>query len=868
MSVSNAVLKPGSFQVIELRSNQQHIQNTMYCYRCLLIGFVILCVTSGRAAADWVSLEADDRETVRGAIAGEVYKRQDFDKAQWVKEARLKAIDEAHSKSQAVVERVDELRRAFMRTKAQRDDQQAELERLTRREDDAENNHKSAVDLIQRLDVQRNDLQQEIAGQGEQLKKQLANEAVGELLTAVVFRRAGLRGVRLSELESEASRLAGEAAIAELLTYIESTSLIEQGVLTRDQIVQRISGRAESEPGKVYREKIGAGTYLRLLSFRLKPLQGPLLKAKSGPPAAAMQVALILKAEDLPHFLQEQGFSVSARASAEAERLLEESKRTTEKDVANVEGILRRTREVVKQKQETIKEIAVERRDAESRRDRNKKRMEEAAREISGVTEQMLKTDAAVHEAAQQYEQAVAAYRKYKFKQAKGIIERSEQPADAAIEVILNALQEVRDDARRHYYDSLTKVHGGRFIDERVDRKDVAARISRFKLIYLAEAEFTEELEIGVLFETMAAQKGRLQETAAPPGPVEANRLTLTVNSEPSDAIVRVLNIKPRYSPGMSLEAGRYHIELSKSGYQTQRHWVQLSASQQVFSFTLLPAGAKPQPTTARPAVQPEMVSLTGGCFQMGSPMHEQGREDRERQHRVCVEGFAMGKHEVSVAEFRQFVEDTAYRTEAERQGGCSIWSGAWRKEKSASWMNPGFDQEPNYPVTCVSWNDARAYAEWLSTLSARHYRLPTEAEWEYAARAGITSSRYWGDGTHQACSFANAADHSFGEAHAVSWSVHDCRDGFVATAPAGHFQPNGFRLQDMLGNVWEWTCSAYDEHYRGGERRCGADKTSLPRVIRGGAWVSRPIRVRSASRHHARPSHRSTSIGFRLVRE
>jgi formylglycine-generating enzyme required for sulfatase activity len=840
----------------------------MYRYKCLLVVFLIFCTASVPAAADWVDLVSDDRETVRDAITQEVDKRGDFDDAQWVKGARQEAIDEAHRKSQAVVERVDELRLAFMRVKAKRDDQQAELERLTRRKDDAENNYKSAVDLIHRLDAQHKDLQREIDEQGQQLKKQLANEAVGELLTAVVFRREGLRGARLSELESEASRLAGEAAITELLTYIESTSLIEEGVLTRDEIVQRISGRAESEPGKIYREKIASGTYLRLLSFRLKPLQGSLLKAKSGLPAAGMQMAVIRKAEDLPRFLQAQGFNVSGKASAEAERLLEQSKRTTEKDAANVESILRRTREVVKQKHEAIKEIGGERSDAESRRARNKNRMEEAARGMGEVHKRLLETGDAVQDAASLYEQSVAAYRKYKFKQAKGMIGRSERPTDAAIEVILNALQEVRDDARRHYYDSLTKVDGGRFIDERVARKDVAARISRFKLIYLAEAEFTDELEIGVLFETMAARKASLQETPVSPATEEADNLTLTVNTEPADTTVRVLNIKPRYSPGMRLEAGRYHIELSRSGYQTQRHWVELSGQQQVFSFSLSAVGTGPETSAPRQGPEPDMVTLKGGCFEMGSAVHEQGREDRERLHRVCVEGFAMGKHEVSVAEFRRFVEDTGYRTEAQRQGGCSVWRGAWKKDASASWMNPGFDQQPNHPVICVSWNDARAYAEWLSSLSARRYRLPTEAEWEYAARGGTTSSRYWGKGAQEACGFANTADDSFAEAHAVSWHVHDCRDGFVATAPVGQFRPNAFRLQDMLGNVWEWTCSGYDEQYGGGEQRCIGEDASPRRMIRGGAWVSRPARVRSASRHHARSSHRSTSIGFRLVRE
>ena len=275
-----------------------------------------------------------------------------------------------------------------------------------------------------------------------------------------------------------------------------------------------------------------------------------------------------------------------------------------------------------------------------------------------------------------------------------------------------------------------------------------------------------------------------------------------------------------------------------------------------------------------RPSIEPAMVSITGGCFQMGSPESEEGRDSDERQHRMCVKDFALGQNEVTVGEFQRFMAATNYRTDAEKNAdgkeGCFVWSatgGTWDWRAGLSWRKSGYSQQDTSPVVCVSWNDAQAYVKWLSRETGQSYRLPTEAEWEYAARAGTTSARYWGDDPNQACRYANVADQTKGtEGH--GWNnKHDCTDGYWYPAPVGTFQPNAWKLNDMLGNAWEWTCSTYDKDYGGVETKCIEKDATGPLAVRGGSWYYRPDWVRSALRDRGDPASRTGDLGFRLAR-
>jgi formylglycine-generating enzyme required for sulfatase activity len=285
-----------------------------------------------------------------------------------------------------------------------------------------------------------------------------------------------------------------------------------------------------------------------------------------------------------------------------------------------------------------------------------------------------------------------------------------------------------------------------------------------------------------------------------------------------------------------------------------------------------LPESQTSGETQAASGLDPEMVRIAEGCFQMGSPSSEAGRDDDEQQHQVCVDSFWLSTYEVTIKAFRRFTQAAQYRTEAEHNAGgftgCYAPKGAsWDWQEGLTWERPGFSQTDWHPVVCVSWNDATAYAAWLSQQTGKRYRLPTEAEWEYAARGGTPTSRYWGDAPREACRYANVADQTAKRTF-TSWTIHACEDGVVYTAPVGSYGANPYGLYDMLGNVWEWTCSAWAEAYDGLETRCVTGDSGARRVLRGGGWGIYPRGVRAAYRNHDAAADRGADLGFRLARE
>ena len=219
------------------------------------------------------------------------------------------------------------------------------------------------------------------------------------------------------------------------------------------------------------------------------------------------------------------------------------------------------------------------------------------------------------------------------------------------------------------------------------------------------------------------------------------------------------------------------------------------------------------------------------------------------------------------MGEFRRFVRATGYRSQGDECYVDKDKNGSWEQVADAGWDKPYFPQNDTQPVVCVTWHDAAAYAEWLSGQTGQNYRLPTEAEWEYAARAGTETARYWGDAADEACGYANVGDQSLkGELSALPYTIHNCADGYVYTAPAGSFRANRFGLYDMLGNVWEWTCSEYANYKEGKENMFLSKNHASARVIRGGSWFDGPERVRSADRGLRGPADRDDSVGFRLA--
>jgi formylglycine-generating enzyme required for sulfatase activity len=293
--------------------------------------------------------------------------------------------------------------------------------------------------------------------------------------------------------------------------------------------------------------------------------------------------------------------------------------------------------------------------------------------------------------------------------------------------------------------------------------------------------------------------------------------------------------------------------------------------------FAVLPAAAG---STFRDCPDcPVMTVLPPGSLEMGSLDDEAARSDQEgpRHHVEIDRPFAVGVYAVTRREYAHFVKETNRRSGPScivltRDGSPQIGG--------ADWRHPGFAQTARDPVVCVDWDDAQAYIGWLNAkLRVAHpdsplpatgpYRLLTEAEWEYAARARTTTRYYWGDDADAACRFGNTADLA---AHRLYHGLKTvaCDDGHAATAPVGSFPANGFGLYDMAGNVFQWVEDCYHPSYSGAPANglawvsddCGE------RVIRGGSLGHVPRLMRSAYRFKDSADHRSVFLGFRVAKD
>ena len=244
-------------------------------------------------------------------------------------------------------------------------------------------------------------------------------------------------------------------------------------------------------------------------------------------------------------------------------------------------------------------------------------------------------------------------------------------------------------------------------------------------------------------------------------------------------------------------------------------------------------------------------------------------------QHRVRItKPFYLGNCHVTRGQFRKFVKDSGYKTDAEngKKPGADGWDAETGKSgfnKDYSWRNAGFQQTDEHPVVNVSWNDAMAFCHWLSRKEGKTYRLPTEAEWEYACRAGTTTRYYNGDDPEKLAEVANVADATARAKYLYwTWAIK-ASDGYVFTAPVGQFKPNAVGLYDTHGNAWEWCADWYDADYYSKsptDDPTGPD-TGNCRILRGGSWNSPPDLACSAERNFSFSDQRNARKGFRVAR-
>jgi formylglycine-generating enzyme required for sulfatase activity len=262
----------------------------------------------------------------------------------------------------------------------------------------------------------------------------------------------------------------------------------------------------------------------------------------------------------------------------------------------------------------------------------------------------------------------------------------------------------------------------------------------------------------------------------------------------------------------------------------------------------------------------PEMIVVPAGEFTMGSPDSEANRNKNEGpRHRVRIAySFAVGKYPVTLGEFARFVTDTGFDT----GDSCFNFEPGAQPHAGSNFRQTGVDQTIDDPVVCMNEKSAEAYAAWLSKKTGHAYRLLSEAEFEYAARAGATSAFWWGDDAAAACAYANGADLDT-KARFPKMAAADCHDGFAAFAPVGSFKPNAFGLYDMAGNAWSILADCWIDSYVGAPVD-GSPNLSGPctrRDLRGGPWLQASTSFRSAMRGSYAVGGHFIGHGFRVAR-
>jgi formylglycine-generating enzyme required for sulfatase activity len=270
--------------------------------------------------------------------------------------------------------------------------------------------------------------------------------------------------------------------------------------------------------------------------------------------------------------------------------------------------------------------------------------------------------------------------------------------------------------------------------------------------------------------------------------------------------------------------------------------------------------------------VKLDVVLIPAGSFVMGG---DGGGDDEIPVHKVTItKPFYLGRYEVTVEQFRRFVAETGYATDAEKGSGFQGAFGwdrdtlEFKMNDKYSWRSTGFPQSDSHPVVNVSWNDAMEFCKWLGRKGGSTYRLPTEGEWEYACRAGTTTRYLHGDDAEGVAKVANVPDAAFEEQFPELKGAIKASDGYTYTSPAGSFLANPFGLFDMHGNVWEWCADWYDPEYyaRSPTSDPGGPGTGEERVYRGGGWFNCARGFRSSSRSAGLPDNRHLTLGFRVA--
>lgn len=329
---------------------------------------------------------------------------------------------------------------------------------------------------------------------------------------------------------------------------------------------------------------------------------------------------------------------------------------------------------------------------------------------------------------------------------------------------------------------------------------------------------------------------------------------SLIVNLTPENSNIRFKNLDLHFENKMMLEPGTYELVLTAPFYEVKQVKVLIPEGDNVIiSEKLVPI------TEYTNSLSQHFVRIKKGEFKMGTPENEFRRDPDENIHKVLIsKDFFIMTKEVTKGEWKKFIEDTNYKTESENNGGALVWIGyKWDKSWKYSWKNPGFEQNDNEPVTCVTYNDALNYCKWLSKKEGLNYSLPTEAQWEYSCRAGSESAFAFGD-----CLLDTQAN------FAANSKRGNCPEGKYRnkTIDTGKLSANKWGLFDVHGNVLEWCEDFYGIYDESKIVDPKGPENGETKVVRGCGWETDINNCRAGNRFSENMNSAKNNLGFRLV--
>ena len=449
-------------------------------------------------AYDWIPLAFDTEDAINIAVQEEVGKKKDYDSDAFQRSAIIDAQNEVNEKNRAVDQNLIRLRNSYNREKNKRDTQKTLYDDARNRFDKEEVKYKTAIENINKSKSQKEGYKKEISLQQANLTKRLANEPVGEVVTIALY-STGWKEKKSSQ-EKKADILATESAIEMMMTYIDSSSIVENNILIKDMIISRKSGQAESIKQPL-EQKLAAGKYLRIRNFRLYPLKKSLLRSDMDFKKQKVKAVAVLDSEVLKRFINENKIVVSDNFLKRANTLIAESRRTTAEDQKNLNNIITSQMRIISNKKINLQDVIESIKHHEGLKKISHENMNRLSTELKNEKTRLEKQAATFKKTETAYFNAKNAFTHYVFKKPRGQIKRDKAPPEIAAGILISTLHEVRDDSRRYYSDIFEQTNMGMLSVAQKGSKEVPIKITKFKITYITESAISDDMEIGAIFE-------------------------------------------------------------------------------------------------------------------------------------------------------------------------------------------------------------------------------------------------------------------------------------------------------------------------------------------------------------------------------